>query len=127
MAVCVLIWLLVCAWQDWRNGEVSNWLTVPALLAAPFMAVSNGKTAVLRLIVCAAILGWMWWKGWFGSADVKILLFLASFSPFMLAGALLFESTAGWIIGRFQQRYPAVPLMAAGAMLVQILNFGGFS
>ncbi len=127
MATCVLIWLLICAWQDWRSRQVSNWLTVPALLVAPFMAVLNGKIAVLRLILCAAILGWMLWKGWIGAADVKILLFLAAFSPFMLAGALLVESTAGWILSRFQQRYPAVPLMAAGAMLVQILNSGGLS
>lgn len=127
MAACVLIWLLICAWQDWHSGEVSNWLTIPAFLAAPFMAVLNGKMAVLRLILCTAILGWMWWKGWIGAADVKILLFLAAFSPFMLAGALLVESTIGWILSRFQQCCPAVPLMAAGAMLVQILNSGGLS
>jgi Flp pilus assembly protein protease CpaA len=32
--VILCAWLAVCAWFDWRKGEVPNWLTLPGMAGA---------------------------------------------------------------------------------------------
>ena len=71
-SILLLIWLAICALQDYRTGEVSNWLTLPPLalaliarlggwLATPWWHV--GLVWLLTLF--------LWRKGKLGGADAK--------------------------------------------------------
>ena len=74
IAVC---WMLICAFQDWKQGEVSNWLTIPAMTIGMIYAAFMGSE---RLILCAATLvglALLYILGGIGGADVKVLVALA--------------------------------------------------
>jgi Flp pilus assembly protein protease CpaA len=90
--VALVLWLLPCALQDYRTRHISNWLTVPAFLAAWPMALWLGGSE--RLVFTSAVfLGcWFAWqmKG-MGAADGKIATALGAILPQAMAisGVLL--------------------------------------
>lgn len=121
----LLIWLVVCAVQDWRKREVSNWLTLPAFFLGILYALEvGGETLVLTSITLIVFLGtWVIWKAQ-GAADVKVLVALAAFWPQALFAALVI--TAIWSAvriarGQGKEPYAGVPPMAVGSLLVLVV------
>ena len=83
-----LLWLLPCAWYDWRTRRVPNALTVPAFFLAWPIALWQGPGA-LALTGLALWLGWWGWRmGWMGGADVKALTFVTALAPEVLVGSV---------------------------------------
>lgn len=115
------IWLIVCAVEDWRKLEVSNWLTLPPFILALFYALEQGGetlalTAITLIVFLAARAAWQAQ----GAADIKVLIVLASFWPTALYVSLLM--TALWsVVHIFRKQgkvaYAGVPPMAIGALL----------
>lgn len=74
----VILWLGVCAWQDWKQRQVSNWLTLPPLalaLGLRLLGFANGPLLLLPLILTATLVAWR--GGWMGGADAKVMAALA--------------------------------------------------
>jgi len=120
----VMIWLVICAIQDWRRGEVSNWLTLPAMGAGILYAVLAGGE---RLILCAAVLvGLMllYFLGSLGGADVKVLVALAGLWPAAMLAALLVQGIWGAVVllrrGKGVE-FRAIPAYALGAAISILL------
>jgi Flp pilus assembly protein protease CpaA len=116
----LFVWLLVCAIQDWRSREVSNWLTLPALaLAFSLRLFGIIRAPIIPLLVEAALLLLAWHSGWIGGADVKGSLTLALLDPRYLFFA--WTGNIGWYVvlrlylyHRSDQRIPAFVGFAAG-------------
>jgi Flp pilus assembly protein protease CpaA len=99
MVSLTLLWLALCALQDWRHRRVSNPLTLPVLilgLGLRLVGLLRGDTLLLVLIIAAALVGWR--AGLIGGADAKALIALALLSPHMALwawmGATLWYLTA---------------------------------
>ena len=124
----VIIWLTVCALRDWKNGEVSNWLTIPAMAIGMGYAVYVGRE---RMIICAAaLLGLMllYILGSLGGADVKVLVALAGLWPQAMLAALLVQGIWGMVVlmkkGKGAE-FRAIPAYALGAALSLAFFIGG--
>jgi len=86
-----LIWLLFCAWQDWKKRSVSNWLTIPAIVTAVGLRIwldyslyGNVPLYLLgmsALIIAAAGIGYL--AKLMGGADAKVVIALAIVSPIL--------------------------------------------
>jgi len=113
-----LVWLAACACSDLRRGEVSNVLTVPALLAGFILVVAGGWERLLILIAVLAVGFGAQAAGWIGGADAKILVALAGLWPEALPCSLL--GVCAWGIARRaegrQGRLRAVAPMLGGVM-----------
>src|ERR1700690_1748895 len=63
--------------QDWKCGEVSNWITIPLLVAGLVACVirlfKNPDTG-LSLTALVLLLTLLAWNGWMGGADWKVLV-----------------------------------------------------
>ncbi len=84
------VWLAICTVQDWRNRQVSNWLTLPPLglgLLLRMFGLGGGPSGLLLLVACILLLAWR--VGWLGGADLKASLALACFNLRMLGWAWL--------------------------------------
>jgi len=124
----VMIWLAVCAVQDWKHGEVSNWLTVPAMAFGMGYSVYAGRE---RMILCAAALvGLMllYILGSLGGADVKVLVALAGLWPQAMLAALLVQGIWGMVVlikkGKGAE-FRAIPAYALGAAISIVFIIGG--
>jgi Flp pilus assembly protein protease CpaA len=121
----LLIWLAVCAVQDWRKREVSNWLTLPVFFLGILFALGvGGETLALTLITLFVFLGARAiWKAQ-GAADIKVLVALAALWPQALFAALIVTATWSLLLiirGQGKGGYAGVPPMAFGSFLVMIL------
>ena len=128
ISALVLVWLVVCAIQDWKSGEVSNWLTIPAMALGMGYAVYMGRERLI--LVAAALAGMMllYVLGSLGGADVKVLVTLAGLWPAAMLAALLVQGIWGGIVLIKQGRgaeFRAIPAYAVGAILSIVLFFGG--
>ena len=89
--LALVLWLLPCALQDYRTRHISNWLTVPAFLAAWPLALwlGGGDRLLFTLAVFAGC-----WLAWglrsMGAADGKIATALAGVNPPALGLGVLF-------------------------------------
>ena len=123
--IILLIWLAGCAWQDWRVGEVSNWLTLPPMAAAGVYALLAGGDTLLIFI--AALIGVfiLFCLGSLGGADAKILVVLAGLWPAAFLGAILVQGIWGIIVmlrsGR-STTFRAIPTYAAGAIISLLIG-----
>ncbi len=123
--IILLTWLCGCAWQDWRVGEVSNWLTLPAVAAAGIYALLAGGNPLLIFI--AALIGVfiLFYLGSIGGADAKILIVLAGLWPAAFLGAILVQGGWGVIVMLRNGRtagFRAVPTYAAGALICLLIG-----
>jgi Flp pilus assembly protein protease CpaA len=107
--VLVCTWLAVCAAQDWRRREVSNWLTLPPLglgLLLRLAGVVQGP--VFPMLIVGLTLLFAWRKGWLGGADFKACLAMALFDLRLLAwawaGLGLWYALLGLIVRREDMR-----------------------
>lgn len=124
ISVIVLVWLAACAMQDWKHGEVSNWLTVPGMITGMVYAAFMGRE---RLFLCAAALAGfalLYILGSLGGADVKVLVGLAGLWPAALMAALLMQGIWGMVVLMKQGKgaeFRAIPAYALGAALSIVL------
>lgn len=115
----VMIWLTVCAWQDWRSRKVSNTLTQPALVLAELIAlivlVRGDWMPFIRFWVSFFVLMWVFERGGTRGADIKVISSLSVFWP-----AAFYLSLIVWaLIGLMSRKnYPALVAVAAVAWCV---------
>ena len=124
--------LVIGGVQDWRTGEVSNWVSVPLFsmgVIAPIlrlflldnMSVNILSIFVMGVITYAAI------KGWMGGADWKVLVGLFGVWPLAGFAALVVAGAWGGILilktGDRNKRFPGVTAFAFAACLTYILMF----
>jgi Flp pilus assembly protein protease CpaA len=123
--IILLTWLLVCAWQDGRTGEVSNWLTLPAMASAGLFALASGRDALL--LFAAALLGVfiLFYLGSLGGADAKILVVLAGCWPMAFFAAVLMQGVWGLVMLVRKGRtagFRAVPSYLAGVLVFLVIG-----
>ena len=78
MIPVALLWLSICAWQDWKRRQVSNWLTLPPLilaLALRLAGITTGHLLLVVLVLGAVLVAWV--GKWAGGADAKAMITLA--------------------------------------------------
>lgn len=116
-----VLWLLPCAVQDWRRRQVSNWLTVPAFLAAwPLALWLGGEDGLVFTFAVFAGCWFAWQMGSMGPADGKLATFLAAAAPgsVPLAGLALTAMFLGHRLVRGEAgRLPGVVGLYVGAAL----------
>ena len=81
--------------QDWKSGEVSNWITIPLLVAgliACVIKLLNDPETGLGFTMLILLLTILAWNGWMGGADWKVLVGLFGLWPIAGFAAIL---TAG--------------------------------
>ncbi|MEW6406181.1 MAG: prepilin peptidase [Chloroflexota bacterium] len=115
--------------QDFRKGEVSNWITVPlfvlglaGLAARAFF--SDDKAAAWLMIAIAVIHTLAVVKGWMGGADWKILIALFGLWPAAgiaaVLGAAVWGVIAMTLTGKRKVRFPGVTAFAVAVALTYI-------
>jgi Flp pilus assembly protein protease CpaA len=118
--------LILAGLQDWRKGEVSNWISIPLFFL-------GGLAAILRIFfVAGPVLNvMMLWtmaavtvaavKGWMGGADWKVLIGLLGLFPVSgfaaLIAAGLWGGMAMMITRDRHVRFPAVTAFTFAACL----------
>jgi len=94
MIVPFLLWLAICAYHDFRTGEVSNWLTLPPLglaLAARLLGWLATPWWAINLFWALAL--YLWYSDRLGGADAKAWL---TFS--LLGNGILWSAFIGLLI-----------------------------
>ncbi|MBL7163050.1 MAG: prepilin peptidase [Anaerolineales bacterium] len=76
--ILLVLWLAICAIQDYRTGEVSNWLTLPAFalalvarLAGWLISSPLGVAPWWMVGLVWALSLYLWHSGRIGGADAK--------------------------------------------------------
>jgi Flp pilus assembly protein protease CpaA len=118
--IAVFVWLLVCAVQDWRRREVSNWLTLlPLGIIISLRVVGVVQEPLLPVLITGILLLFLWNRGWMGGADIKASLILAALNMQLFAWAWL--GLGFWFLGlkiyyarSWGNRLPAFVGYAAG-------------
>ncbi len=124
IALISVIWLTVCAIQDARTGEVSNWLTLPGMVAGIIYSAFIGwdRVAIVGAALAATLL--LFFIGSMGGADVKVLTGLAGLWPTAMIAAFLVQGIWGMIViirkGKGSE-FRAIPSYALGAALSVLL------
>ena len=80
--IALTAYLAPCAWQDWRTRKVSNWLTVPAFVAAWPLAIWLGNLEWTVAVFLGCYVAWQF-KG-MGAADGKLATLMAAINPYTL-------------------------------------------
>jgi prepilin peptidase CpaA len=122
--IILIGWLLVCAIQDWREGEVSNWLTVPALILAATYALWRGGENLSWFAVALVGFSALLYLDVVGGADVKILASLAGIWPMAFLGALFAQGLWGVVVLTQKGRgsaFRAVPTYLLGAVIISLI------
>jgi len=126
-AVIAAIWLLVCAWYDWRTREISNWLTLPPfLLAWPAAYILHGIAGLWLTGVTFAVTYILFRAGMMGAADGKVLTALAAVVPESLIPLTLVHGIVAVYLrwrGTPNARVPGMVLYLAGVVLTLVLGW----
>lgn len=74
---CALLITAISAVTDWRTGHIPNWVTLPAIVLAPFgwffaFGISQGLESVLGILVCGLVPYFLFRKGAMAGGDVKL-------------------------------------------------------
>jgi prepilin peptidase CpaA len=120
----IWFWLIICAFFDWRKGEVPNWLTLPGMAAGIVYVIAVHPERLIFLgVAFVALIGLFLLKG-LGGADVKVLTALAGLWPLAMIVALLVQGIWGLLVlirkGRGAE-FKAIPAYALGAVLATLL------
>ena len=116
--------VMIAGLQDFRKGEVDNWLTIPLSLLGlggtffhlrPSQGVGWLSALVIAILTLAAIRGWM------GGADWKVLVGLFGLWPLAGLAALVAAGVWGGMAilrtGERNARFPGVSAFAFGVAL----------
>jgi prepilin signal peptidase PulO-like enzyme (type II secretory pathway) len=111
----VWLWLAVCALQDWRYREVSNWLTLPVLVVGLGVAVAAGGERLVCFLLSGLVYGIGAARDQVGGADFKVATALGALWP----EALLFGHIAvffwGLVAKIMNKKVPFVVPLTIGA------------
>ena len=111
MTALLLTWLVICAYQDYRHGEVSNWLTLPPLgLSLAARLASWLTTAWWTIALVWALAIFLWYRGKLGGADAKAWM---TFS--LLGNGILWSAYMGLLIWYAAVTWVFASLVIAGA------------
>ena len=122
----VTLWLVPCAWYDWRARRVPNALTVPAFLLAWPLALWRGPDAFLFTALAFLLAAWGWRMGYMGGADVKATVVVAALAPeVLLASALVNAALVAWNLARgrglARTFVPGLVVFLAAALLAALV------
>jgi prepilin peptidase CpaA len=110
----------VAGWLDWRKGEIPNWLTLPAIGAAPLLhiarismakepmetALSEGAISIGGAIVCAIVPMVLYRQNAIGGGDVKLFVAIgALLQPLVGIEAQMYGFFAGAILAPARLAY----------------------
>jgi len=124
--------LIIGGVQDWRTGEVSNWISVPLFsmgAIAPILRLFLVENISLNIfsIFVMGVITYAAIKGWMGGADWKVLVGLFGLWPLAGFAALVVAGVWGGILilktGDRNRRFPGVTAFAFAACLTYILMF----
>ena len=94
MMFSILLWLATCAYQDYRTGEVSNWLTLPPLALALAARVAGWLASPWwRIGLVWVLVLYLWRTDRLGGADAKAWMALS-----LLGNGVLWSAYIGLII-----------------------------
>ena len=128
LKIAIVIWLVICAWYDWRTGEVPNQLTLPALAIGGVVAACNGLGPLMLFAVIFIALLFFYQKMGVGGADAKILTALAGLWPESLPVVLF--GLAIWSLARSlsgrRGSYQAVPPMSIAVFCMLVVDTARF-
>ena len=127
--VVITLWLLPCAWYDWRTREVPNWLTLPPfLLAWPASYILHGIGGLWLTGVTFAVTYFIFRAGMMGPADGKALTALVAVVPETLIPLALVHAAVAVYLrwrGMPNARVPGMVLYLAGVALAPVLGWVG--
>jgi len=90
--IALPLYLLPCAIQDWRSHQISNWLTIPAFVAAYVVAFTLGNLPLTLAVFLGCYVAWS--MQWMGAADGKLTTLVAAVAPLaLITSALLLGFT----------------------------------
>ncbi|MBT7188749.1 MAG: prepilin peptidase [Anaerolineae bacterium] len=117
--ISIFILMVFAAVQDYKTGEVSNWITIPLFIGGVVILLAHQN---LLLIIVSFVLLFLWHKGWVGGADVKVLIGL--FGVWSEAALVAFFVLGAWgimfIIRKKQKSFPGLIPIAVGVGLTFI-------
>ena len=134
LIVPIVLWLAICAFQDYRNGEVSNWLTLPPLgLSLAARLVGWLTTAWWTIGLVWVLTLFLWYGDKLGGADAKAWMTFSLLGDKVLWGAyvglMIWYVAAYWAFARCDRndirRFPGYPgylLGIAGSALILTAN-----
>ena len=101
--VLLLPWLIACALQDYRTGQVNNVLTLPALGLALIARIAGVLTTpgwAIGIVWLVALV--LWQRGLLGGADAKAWMTFAFLgAPILLAaylGLVIWYAAITWAL-----------------------------
>jgi Flp pilus assembly protein protease CpaA len=114
--------------QDWRMGEVSNWISIPLFCMGVIAAILRVfYTWDLLPLFAMAVVTFAAFKGWMGGADWKVLIGLFGLHPLAGFAALVVAGVWGGILMLLTKdrnaRFPGVTAFAFAACLTFFLEF----
>lgn len=130
MIMLLLIWLIACAYQDYRTGEVSNWLTLPAFALALAARLGGWLAASWWSIFAVWTLAlYLWSTDRLGGADAKAWMTFSLLGNGVLwsafIGLVLWYAAVVWVFAYMgfegKRRFPGFPgylLGVSGAALI---------
>ena len=111
---------VVAGWLDLRKGDIPNWLTLPVLVAAPFLhiarisvarepmesALHEGAISIGGALLCAIVPMLLYRQSAIGGGDVKLFLALgAVLQPMVGVEAKMYGFFAGAILAPARLAY----------------------
>ena len=115
--------------QDWKCGEVANWITIPLLVAgliACAIKLLNDPETGLGLTMLIILLTILAWNRWMGGADWKVLVGLFGLWPAAGFAAILDAGLWG-IVEMIRKRdrnarFPGITAYAAATGLTYLIK-----
>jgi len=134
MIVPLLLWLAICAHQDYHTGEVSNWLTLPSLglaLAARLVGWLDAPWWSISLVWALAF--YLWHSDRLGGADAKAwMTFSLLGNEFLWSayiGLVLWYAAVSWVFTYLdyegKRRFPGFPGYLLGVSGAALILTGG--
>jgi len=126
----LILWLAICAFLDYRTGEVSNWLTIPPLgLSLLARLVGWLATPWWTISLVWALTLFLWYGDKLGGADAKAWLTFSLLGDQILWGALIglmiWYAAVYWAFDfcgyREDHRFPGFPGFLLGCVLLIII------
>jgi hypothetical protein len=126
LSTLLILLLLPCAIQDWRDHQVSNWLTIPAFIGGWVVALYLGRLPFVLVIFAGCYLAWA--AHGMGAADGKVAVLVAAVAPvgIMLGGLLLGVTFLLLrLTGERGTHLPSILWLWLGALLHGLLQMSG--
>jgi len=112
MTAALVIW---GGLQDWRNREVTDWITWPLFIMGGFASLLSAWHLDFFPLIVAIVVLTAWYFDWMGGADARVMVGLWGLWP--LAGFLGMAAVGLWGLAlvlrkRGQERIPALVAVA---------------